>query len=424
MEKAPKSLRLHIGLFGRTNTGKSSYLNMITGQSVSITSPFCGTTTDVVEKTMELLPLGPVVFLDTAGMDDTSPLGITRVEKTKKALASSDIALLILENGIWSEYEQTLLDACTLQKTPVILIVNKIDQAPPDGKWLERLQSFSVPVLVASCCDGNRERYIMDLKKAVIELCPEDYLSSDSILCDLLPPTKDNLPLVILIVPVDMQAPKGRLILPQVQSIRDCLDHNAAVSVVTTEDYPRFLTMLNTLPDLVVCDSQVVDQMVKDTPPSVACTTFSILFSRFKGNIEVLAEGSGRLSNLREGDAVLIAEACSHHPMQDDIGRVKIPRWIEENCGPGILIDSCAGKDYPTDLEKYSLIIHCGGCTLTRREMLWRIEQARAKHIPITNYGIAISVLRGVVERTLSPFPDALLAYKKTLIAVDSKDLG
>lgn len=416
MTKTPKALRLHIGIFGRTNTGKSSFLNLIVGQESAIVSSVAGTTTDVVQKSMELLPIGPVTFLDTAGIDDTSELGAQRIKKTLKALTSCDVAILMLEPGIWTEYEEKLVQTCADQKTALILIINKSDLSPPSS--VQTFQS-SHPVMRISCTDAQkdfaqREKVIATFKKRLLEVAPESLLGPARILGDLL--SKTTLPLVILIVPIDAEAPKGRLILPQVQTIRDVLDSNAAVIVVKETEYPSLLSKLSTPPDLVVCDSQVARFMVENTPEGVPCTTFSILFSRFKGDIVTLAKGAARLARLKKEDRILISEACTHHAVEDDIGRVKIPNWIREFTGEKHRIDHVSGKDYPENIEDYALIIHCGACTLTRREMLWRIDQTLIQHMPdITNYGIAISVLQGVIERTLSPFPDALAAYTKAL---------
>ncbi|HKL84756.1 MAG TPA: [FeFe] hydrogenase H-cluster maturation GTPase HydF [Treponemataceae bacterium] len=427
MTQTPKALRLHIGIFGRTNTGKSSFLNLITGQETAIVSPVAGTTTDVVQKSMELLPIGPVTFLDTAGINDTSELGAQRVKKTLLALNSCDVALLMLECGIWTDAEEELVNTCANQKTPLILIINKSDLSPPSSVKFQDFKNKiktlhrEHPVMEISCTEAHnnweeRERVISTFKKLLLRVAPESLLGPAGILGDLLP--KIGLPLVVLIVPIDIEAPKGRLILPQVQTIRDALDSRAAVVVVKETDYPDLLTKLISPPDLVICDSQVAGLMVKNTPEGIPCTTFSILFSRFKGDIVTLAKGAARLAMLKKGDRVLIAEACTHHAVEDDIGRVKIPRWIQEYIGFDLNIDHCAGKDYPENIADYTLIIHCGACTLTRREMLWRIDQTlRAKMPDITNYGIAISVLQGVIERTLSPFPQALIAYKDATIA-------
>ncbi|WP_255944695.1 [FeFe] hydrogenase H-cluster maturation GTPase HydF [Brucepastera parasyntrophica] len=326
MMTAPKALRLHIGLFGRANTGKSSFLNMVTGQDTSIVSPVPGTTTDSVIKSMELLPLGPVTFLDTAGIDDESELGEQRIAKTFRALASSDIALLILESGIWTEYEQTIADECGRTKTPLILVINKTDIHPVQTDWSDSLAYPYMQCSASRCMryHDEREACMLELKRLLLSACPENFLDPPAILGDLIPRT-GSLPVVVMIVPIDIQAPKGRLILPQVQAIRDALDYNASVCVVRETDYPAFLGRLASPPDLVICDSQAAGLMVQNTPADIPCTTFSILFSRYKGDITAMARGAAVLTSLRPGDRILIAEACTHHALEDDIGRVKIP---------------------------------------------------------------------------------------------------
>ena len=320
--------------------------------------------------------------------------------------------MIITESEVWTDFEQELSQECIRQKTPVILVVNKTDLVSPTQVWLDELKGISPHIMLCSCKDAEaqKESCILELKRLLLAVCPEDFLNPPSILGDLLPSGR-GLPLAVLIVPIDLQAPKGRLILPQVQSIRDCLDSDAAVAVVKEREFPAFLQRLASPPELVVCDSQIALKMVADTPTSVPCTTFSILFSRYKGNIDEMAQGAAVIPSLKSSDRILVSEACTHHALEDDIGRVKIPRWIRQFTGADIKIDHCTGKDYPVDINTYNLIIHCGGCSLTRREMLWRIEQARASHVPVTNYGMAISVLQGVIERTLSPFPSALDAY-------------
>jgi [FeFe] hydrogenase H-cluster maturation GTPase HydF len=410
MKSTPKSLRLQIGLFGRTNVGKSSFLNLVAGQDVAIVSAVPGTTTDVVEKSMELLPLGPVVFLDTAGMDDVSVLAELRLKKTRKIFDRSDVIILLLEADIWTEYEDNILDEANKRSIPVIAVVNKIDLAAPSGHFLDALKKRTSRIVPVSSIDfTNRDKYINPLKRHLIEVCPDDYLKPPPLVSDLVPAGG----LAVLIVPIDLQAPKGRLILPQVQTIRDCLDNDSACMVVKEREYAHALTNLRRQPDIVVCDSQVVLKMVADTPQQVKCTTFSILFSRYKGDLIAAAEGAAVIDTLKPHDKILIAEACSHHPIEDDIGRVKIPRWLRQYIGADITIDVCSGRDYPENLKEYKLIIHCGGCMLTRREMLFRIEQASQAGVPITNYGVAVSVIQGVVHRTLSPFPAAYDAYER-----------
>lgn len=410
MDTTPKSLRLQIALFGRTNVGKSSFLNLISGQDVAITSARPGTTTDVVEKAMELLPIGPVVFLDTAGIDDQTELGELRIRKSRKVFDRADIVVILCEAGNWGEAEENLLAEANARKTPVVVVINKCDVRTPDPEFLERLKQDGIRsiVTVSSIRKEQRERFLADFKRALIENCPDDFLTPPPLLGDLIRPGD----LVVLIVPIDLQAPKGRLILPQVQTIRDVLDHDAAVLTVKENEYLPVLNRLKTPPALVVCDSQVVRKMVDETPAGIPCTTFSILFSRLKGDMRLMAEGTAAIDSLRKGDKVLIAEACTHHATQDDIGRVKIPRWLKNYLGDGVEIDVYAGRDYPENFSDYKLAIHCGGCMLNRREVLSRLQMAAKAGVPVTNYGMCISLLQGVLDRVLSPFPAALTAFR------------
>jgi [FeFe] hydrogenase H-cluster maturation GTPase HydF len=395
------------------NVGKSSFLNMIAGQDVAIVSAVPGTTTDVVEKPMELLPIGPVVFLDTAGMDDSSELAVPRIARTRKIFDRADVMVLVLEPDVWTAYEEEVLSQAALRKVPVILVINKTDLRTPSPDFLAALRQKSERIVSCSSIQSvQRDRVITQLKQSILEVCPEEFLAPPPLIGDLLSSGK-GVGLAVLVVPIDLQAPRGRLILPQVQTIRDTLDCDAAVAIVKEREYAAFLQQLRTAPDLAVCDSQVVLKMVGDTPREVACTTFSILFARYKGDLVQLARGAAVLTALGSGDRVLIAEACSHHAIQDDIGRVKIPRWLRQFVGADIQIDSCAGRDYPENLAQYRVVVHCGGCMLTRREMLSRTEKAKQAGVAVTNYGVAISVLQGVIERTLSPFPAALDAFLK-----------
>ncbi|MBF0485404.1 MAG: [FeFe] hydrogenase H-cluster maturation GTPase HydF [Candidatus Omnitrophica bacterium] len=410
MQTTPKSLRLHIGIFGRTNVGKSSFLNMLAGQDVAITSPVAGTTTDVVEKPTELLPLGPVVFLDTAGLLDVSLLGEKRLERTRRALDRSDVALVLAEPGVWEEAEQALVKELKEKKKPFIVIVNKSDLSPSAKEFSETLKSAGAQTLLcSSIIKDGREAFMNDLKRLLIQICPEDFLRPPALIGDLVPSGG----LAVLVVPIDLQAPKGRLILPQVQTIRDALDNDAATLVVKEREYAHALQNLKNPPAVVVCDSQVIMKVVADTPKDVKCTTFSILFARFKGDLVELAQGAAHIDALKPHDKVLIAESCSHHAAEDDIGRVKIPRWLKQYVGGDLKVDHFAGRDYPANLKDYKLIIHCGSCMLTRGEMLFRIHQAREKGVPITNYGVAIAFVQGVLPRALSPFPAALSAFEK-----------
>ena len=421
MEKTPKSLRLQIGLFGRTNVGKSSFLNLVAGQDVAITSPVAGTTTDVVEKTMELLPLGPVVFLDTAGLDDRSVLAEARMKKTVKIFDRSDVITLLVEPNIWTDYEEKILEEAKKREVPPVVVVNKIDLDPPSADFLREVNSKTSRVLLCSSVDfDRRDPVINQYKKILIEVCPEDFLKPPPLVGDLLPEAG----LAVLIVPIDLQAPKGRLILPQVQTIREALDFDASVMVVKEREYAHALTNLKTMPNLVVCDSQVVLKMVADTPEGVPCTTFSILFARNKGDLVELARGAAVIETLKPVDKVLIAEACSHHAIEDDIGRVKIPRWVRQYVGGDLQIDVFSGRDYPDNLKDYRLIIHCGGCMLTRREMLARIQKAKEEKVPITNYGLSISFSQGVIRRALSPFPAALDAFQREIGRIRKTEKG
>jgi [FeFe] hydrogenase H-cluster maturation GTPase HydF len=386
---------------------------MVAGQDVAITSPVPGTTTDVVEKTMELLPIGPVVFLDTGGVDDRSVLAEPRIKRTRKVFDRADVVVLVVEPEQWSEFEDAICGEAVSKKAPLLIIVNKTDLGLPSAGFLQKLQAQTERIVLCSSLDAKRrEDQVHAFKRNLLEACPDDFLKPPPLIGDLVPAGG----LVVLIVPIDLEAPKGRLILPQVQTIREVLDSDAAVLVVKEREYASLLSRLKNPPDIVVCDSQVVLKMVADTPPTVKCTTFSILFSRLKGDLPEMVRGVAAIDTLKAGDKVLIAESCSHHAVEDDIGRVKIPRWLRQYVGVELDIRSSAGRDYPDDLETYKLIIHCGSCMLTRREMLSRIEKAKAKGVPITNYGVAISFVQGVLERTLAPFPAALKAFGDTKI--------
>jgi [FeFe] hydrogenase H-cluster maturation GTPase HydF len=418
MSKTPKGNRLHIALFGRTNVGKSSFLNLVVGQDISIISPVAGTTTDIVEKSMELLPIGPVLFLDTGGLNDDSELSSQRIKRTYKVFNRADIGLLVLEPNVWTEYEDRILEKAKEREIPLIAIVNKIDITSPSDDFLTMLKSkIGRVICVSSLNFQDRDKYMEQLKRLLLEICPDDFIRPPALIGDLLPPGG----VAVLVVPIDLEAPKGRLILPQVQSIRDALDNDAIAVVVKERELPYFLTLLNKPPDVVVCDSQVVLKTCADTPKNIKCTTFSILFSRFKGNLVEQAKGAATIEGLKAGDKVLIAEACSHHPIEDDIGRVKIPRWLRQYVGTDLSIDFYAGRDYPDNLDEYKLVIHCGGCMLNRKEMLTRIQLAKEAGVPITNYGVCISFVQGVLKRALSPFPAALMAFEREMDKIYSK---
>ena len=353
---------------------------------------------------MELLPVGPVVFLDTGGVDDTSELGEGRVGRTRRALERADVVALVLEPGQWTSFEDDILAACRARKVPVIAVVNKTDVSAPSQEFLEKVQAAAGRVLACSSArfsGAERDRYVSKFKQYVLEVCPESLMAAPKLLGDLVPPGG----LIVLIIPIDKEAPKGRIILPQVQAIRDALDHGEVVAVCRETEYTSLLGRLARQPDLVVCDSQVVARMVSETPAGVPCTTFSILFSRYRGDLARQTEGALAVNRLRPGDRVLIAEACTHHAVDDDIGRVKIPRWLRQHLGFEVGIDVCSGRDWPEAIGDYRLIILCGACMLTQREVLARIEKAAAAGVPITNYGVCISLLQGVLQRVLEPFP-------------------
>lgn len=409
MKGVPKSVRLHIGLFGRTNVGKSSFLNYVLGQDLAITSPIAGTTTDIVEKTMELAPIGPVVFLDTGGLDDASLLSGKRIKKTNKIFDRSNIIILIAEPNIWGKYEESVFVEAELRNTPVIVVINKVDTAKPKDTFLGAVKNKTKQVLTCSCMDtGKRDYHLEVLKKYLFEVLPQEFTKPPSLLGNLVPKGA----LAVLIVPIDMEAPKGRIILPQVQSIRSALDADASAVIVKEDGYVKLLDKLKVKPDIVICDSQVVSKMVKDTPPDVKCTTFSILFANNRGNLASSVVGASSIKDLVPKDKVLILEACSHHPIEDDIGRKKIPMWLKKYVGGDLRIDVSAGRDYPEDFSQYKLIIHCGGCMITRRETFFRYQKAVGAGVAMTNYGVCISFLHGMLERVLSPFPDALNHYR------------
>lgn len=401
MRRAPRGFRLHIGLFGRRNVGKSSLLNAITRQHVSIVSDTAGTTTDPVEKPMELLPLGPVLFIDTAGIDDVGALGEQRVASTRRVLDRTDLGVIIAGEIGWGDFEEQLLEELQHRETPVVAVFNKCDLTEPQPDALARLAEGGIPVVRTAATAGQG---ILDFRQALLKHAPEEFVSHPVILGDLVGPGE----LAVLVVPIDKEAPKGRLILPQVQSIRDLLDSDAMCLVVKERELRAALGRLKQPPRLVVTDSQAFLKVAADVPRDVPLTSFSILFSRFKGDLLAQVEGALAIEGLRPGNRVLVAESCSHHPISDDIGRVKIPRWLTQYVGGVLHFDTVQGHDFPKDLSLYKLVIHCGACVTNRREVLSRILRCREQGVPITNYGLTISYSLGIFERALGPFPAAL----------------
>lgn len=386
--KTLKSNRLHIAFFGKTNVGKSSLINKITGQDVSIVSEIAGTTTDVVEKSMELLPIGPVTFLDTAGLDDKTELGEKRVEKTMKVLDRTDIAVIVCEPEGFDDYENDLIKDIEKLGIPYLILVNKCDTKKNVHEDLNN----------AIYTSKNDDQITYKFKQALVNLLPDDFINPPKIVGDLVPEKST----VILVVPIDKEAPKGRIILPQVQTIRDLLDSNCLVYTVKETELKQALENLKTPPSLVVTDSQAFRQVSEIVPEEIPLTSFSILFARLKGDVTAFVEGAKAIDNLKDGDMVLILESCTHHAIEDDIGRVKIPNLLRKRTGKNLVIHNFAGHDFP-DIKDYKLIIHCGACMTNRREVLSRIIKANNAGIPITNYGIAISYCLGILSRAIKP---------------------
>ena len=397
----PRGLRPHIALAGRRNAGKSALLNALAGQAVSIVSDTPGTTTDPVAKIMELAPLGPVVLLDTAGIDDEGVLGAQRVKRTRDALRGVDAALLVTDGDLWDAPERELARLLEDRRIPFVVVHNKSDLVPT-GPQAAELPEGEIRV---SALKGEG---IASVVAALARILPEAALGQPPLLGDLLPGGT----LAVLVVPLDSGAPKGRLIQPQVQTIRDCLDGQASCLVTTPGEYAAMLERLSAPPDLVICDSQVVRETVAATPPGVPLTTFSILMARLKGDLATLAAGAAALERLRPGDTVVIQEGCSHHPQADDIGRVKLPRLLRALAGGDVKVVMAAGAAFSANPEEARAVVHCGGCVITRRQMLERMAEAGAQNLPMTNYGVALSLGQGVLERALGPFPEALAAYR------------
>jgi [FeFe] hydrogenase H-cluster maturation GTPase HydF len=403
MKDTPKGMRLHIGLFGRRNVGKSSLLNALTRQQVSIVSDTPGTTTDPVEKPMELLPLGPVLFIDTAGLDDIGVLGEMRAERTRQVFERTDLGILVAEGSGWGAFEEEILSEFAGRRIPSIVVFNKTDLSLPPRDIIDSLKYRGILSVNTEACRGSG---IVELQQALIRSVPEEFIEAPPILGDLIAPGD----LVVMVVPIDLEAPKGRLILPQVQAVRDVLDHDACSIVVKERELRDVLDKLKVPPALVVTDSQVFLRVAGDIPENVPLTSFSILFARLKGDLREFVRGARAIDHLTSGDRILMLESCTHHPIGDDIGRVKIPRWIRQFTGAELEFTHRQGHDFPEDIASYQLIIHCGSCMLNRREVMSRLLRCRDAGVPITNYGVAITYSLGVLDRALSPFPGLVSA--------------
>ncbi|OFX61408.1 MAG: [FeFe] hydrogenase H-cluster maturation GTPase HydF [Bacteroidetes bacterium GWB2_41_8] len=403
--RASKSFRLHIGIFGRRNAGKSSILNAITSQEVSIVSEIAGTTTDPVEKPMELLPLGPVLFIDTAGIDDSGALGEKRIQKTMQVFDRTELGLIVAKSDEWSDFEETILRELNDRDIPVIVVFNKCDLAPSGNCLSKSFSGEKIPVIETSALTGSG---IQELRQAILKYAPDDFINRPSIVSDLVGPGE----MAGLVVPIDKEAPKGRLILPQVNTIRDLLDADSFCVVVKERELREVFTRFTKLPKLVVTDSQAFLKVAADTPPEIPLTSFSILFARYQGDLSEMVKGAMAIDKLKSGDKVLIAEACSHHPIGEDIGTVKIPRWLTQYVGGKLDFTFHRGHDFPENLSEFKLIIHCGACMWNRREMLSRLMKARMAGVPLTNYGLTIAYSLGIFERALQPFPAVLEVYK------------
>ena len=398
LNATPSSERVHIGIFGKRNAGKSSLINAITGQNLAIVSEAKGTTTDPVYKAMELLPLGPVMIIDTPGIDDEGVLGSLRIQKAYQVLNKTDIALVIIDAAVGPSAEDLrLIKRINAKKIPLLIVINKCETINEDKKTAYQALLPNGKLLFVS---AEQQLNIFELKEAIAQTVPADE-NKAQIVADLLSPSD----FVVLVVPIDSAAPKGRLILPQQQTIRDILEADAAAIVVKENELTNTLQNLGKRPKLVITDSQVFKKVAAETPADILLTSFSILFARYKGNLQTSVQGVTALESLEDGDKILIGEGCTHHRQCDDIGTVKPPRWIKEYTGKNPEFIFTSGTEFPLDLSPYKMIIHCGACMLNEREMQYRIKCAADQNIPFTNYGITIAYINGILKRTVEPFP-------------------
>ena len=397
--KSLKSNRLHIGIFGKTNVGKSSLLNKITGQDIAVVSDIAGTTTDVVEKSMELLPIGSVVLLDSAGTDDNTILGAQRLEKTLKILNRIDVAVLVCDYSGLNEYDESLMSKFRELKIPFIIIINKSDIKNISEEGLVNIKKHCENILETSVKSDNDIVY--KFKSKLLKLLPEDFVNTPKIVGDIVPKGST----VISVIPIDKEAPKGRIILPQVQTLRDLLDSGCVTLAVRDSELKMALDNLKTPPSLVITDSQAFKKVNEIVPEDIMLTSFSILFARLKGNLDAFVEGAKTIDKLQDGDKVLILESCTHHAIEDDIGRVKIPNLLRKRTGKNLVIEHFSGHDFP-DISDCKLVIHCGACMTNRKEILSRILICSKMGVPVTNYGIAISYCLGILGRAVKIFSD------------------
>ena len=398
LNEVPNANRLHIGIFGKTNSGKSSLLNIITGQSTSIVSDVAGTTTDVVYKAMEINPLGPCVLMDTAGLEDNTALGAQRLEKTQLAMDKADMAIIVFPADGRQDFasELQLLARFRQKNIPVLCLINDFSdnkEAVTDlqARLAERLKDSKIKAVVADCSHGGN---IDELRMALASLMPEDF-DTEYITGRLV--AEDDV--VLLVMPQDIQAPKRRLILPQVQTIRELLDRKCLVISATADKYQQALSQLKTAPKLIITDSQVFKYVYEHKPAESRLTSFSVLFAAYKGDLAYYIEGAKHIDSLTENSKVLIGECCTHAPLQEDIGRVKIPALLRKRFGAKLQVDVVSGTDFPENLSAYDLIIQCGGCMFNRQFIMTRIEKARAEAVPMTNYGITIAYLTGILDK-------------------------
>lgn len=393
LNTTPSADRVHIGIFGKRNAGKSSIINAITGQDLAIVSDIKGTTTDPVLKSMELLPLGPVVIIDTPGLDDSGELGTLRIQKAYQILNKTDIAVLVVDASVGMTTEDVdILQRIKEKEIPYVVVFNKADLTTVSTEDLPAdTKNISVSTVTGE--------HIYELKELIASLAPDED-KGRRIVGDLIQPSD----FIVLVVPIDSAAPKGRLILPQQQTIRDILDSDATAIVVKETGLKDTLAQMGKTPSLVITDSQAFEQVSADVPPEIPLTSFSILFARYKGNLETVVHGAKALDTLNDGDTILISEGCTHHRQCDDIGTVKLPRWVRQHTGKNLEFAFTSGTEFPTDLSKYQLIIHCGGCMINEREMKYRLRCAKDQGIPITNYGIAIAHMKGILARSIEMF--------------------